>query len=101
MRIKIVTENLKLSPAIRKMVNQKIGRDLEKYLPQLNREIKTARVKLVRSPRWGYRATFNLWLPKKYSLYAESHQNTLRQTLTDLRDKLRRQVKKYQGELKK
>ena len=100
MRIKITTDGLELTPRIRRLVNEKIGLGLEKHLPHLNEEIKTADVKIIKGSRWGYKVNFDMRLPKNYQIYAEGEHEGLLSALVNLRDKLIRQIKNYKNELK-
>jgi len=100
MRIKIIGDNLKISPRIRKLVVEKIGRGLEKYLPSLNQEIKTATMTITKRTRWGYKVNFDMRLPENYQIFAEEKQETLLTALVKLREALGKQIKKYKEGLK-
>lgn len=95
MRIKIIGDNIKITPKIRSLVNNKIILGLEKYLPELNQEIKTATMKIEKHTRWGYKVNFDMWLPEKYQIFAESRKESLSSALVDSREQLERQIKKY------
>jgi ribosomal subunit interface protein len=100
MRIKIIGDNIDINPRIRKLVIEKVGEGLEKYLPKFNQEIKTATVRIKKHSRWGYKINFDMWLPEKYHIYAEERKGRLLSTLVGLRDQLIRQIKEYKGRLK-
>jgi ribosome-associated translation inhibitor RaiA len=69
-------------------------------LPKLNQEIKTATIKIEKHTRWGYKVNFDMWLPEKYQIFAESRKENLRSALVDLKRQLERQIKKYKASLK-
>jgi ribosomal subunit interface protein len=100
MRIKIIGGNIDVTPRIKRLVQNKIARNLEKYLPKLNQEIKTATIKIEKHTRWGYKVNFDMWLPEKYQIFAESRKENLRSALVDLKRQLERQIKKYKASLK-
>lgn len=101
MQIKIIGDNLEITSRIRKLIDSKINQGLEKYLAGLSQEIKIANMNLKRHSRWGYKINFNLWLPEKYQIYAESRGERLLSTLVDLREQLKRQIKRYKAKVKK
>lgn len=100
MRIKIIGDNLEITSRIRRLVRNKIARSLEKYLPKLNQEIKTATMKISQHRRWGFKVNFDMWLPEKYQIFAKSRKENLPSALVDLREQLKRQAKKYKARLK-
>jgi ribosomal subunit interface protein len=100
MRVKIIGDNLEITPRIRKLVKDKIILGLEKYLPELNQEIKTATMRIGRHSRWGYKINFDMWLPEKYQLFAETRKENLRSAFIELREQLERQAKKYRANLR-
>jgi len=100
MRIKIIGDNLKITPRIRKLAAEKIGRGLEKHLPPLNQEIKTATMTITKRTRWGYKVNLDMRLPENYQIFAEEKQETLLTALVKLREALEKQIKKYKERLK-
>lgn len=99
MRVNITADHIRLSSYLQKLIDRKIGTSLEKYLPQFNQEIKTATLKISRHTRFGYEAVFNLSLPKKVHVRAQSHQKTLIKTLIQLRNEIKRQLRRYHRRL--
>lgn len=93
MRIKIIGDNLEINDQIRDLVEKKIAKGLEKYLPELNNEIKTADMTISKHSRWGYKINFDMRLPQKQQLYAEARNEDLQTTLVELREKLETQAK--------
>lgn len=100
MRIKIIGDNLEITDEIRDLVSEKISRDLEKYLPELNKEIKTATMKISKLTRWGFRVNFDMRLPKNYQIFAEEKNETILSSLVSLREQLERQMKKYKQKIR-
>jgi ribosomal subunit interface protein len=100
MRIKIIGNNIEITPRIKKLVKNKIAHSLEKYLPKLNQEIKTATIRISQHTRWGYKVNFDMWLPEKYQIFAETKKENLHSALADLKRQTERQVKKYKAKIK-
>lgn len=100
MRIKIVTDDVEINDRILNIIQDKIDKGLEKYLPSLNEDIKKATVTIQKRSRWGYKIKFNMWLPKKEHIFAEEEGDDLLETFTRLREDLEKQLKKYREKLK-
>lgn len=94
MRITITTDNLELTNKEKELIIEKVGEGLVKFIPGLNPELATATVTVRRHSRWGYELHFDLWLPDKKHLFAKTRKEELIFALTDLRDKIRRQLEK-------
>jgi ribosomal subunit interface protein len=99
MRINILGNQIKINNNIRSLVAKKLGQKLEKHLPRLNEEIKTAGLHIKKHSRWGYKLKFNMRLPKDKHLFAETKKDNLATALVELRKKLIKQIKKYKQEL--
>ncbi len=100
MRIKLIGDNLEITDEIRQLIYNKLAEDLEKMLPELNQEIKTADMRLSKHSRWGYEVNFDLRLPEKEQLYAEVHKRSLKLAMTELREQLEGQIRKYREKLR-
>lgn len=99
MKIIIRGEDYQVSNSDRRMIQTKLKR-LEKILPELNEEIKTAGVKIKKDSRWGLIVSFNMWLPEKEHIYTEVKGEKLRLIITEIRDQTERQIKKYKAKIK-
>lgn len=93
MKLQIIGENFEVTDRIKKLVEEKIEKNLEKYLQTFNEDMKTATIKIEKGPRWGYWVNFNMWLPLKKQIYAQAHGKNLISVLVALREKIRRQIK--------
>jgi ribosomal subunit interface protein len=100
MRIIITGKNLKVTPNMTKLTEKKLGSPITKVLPKLNQEIETAGLTVKQHSRWGYVIKFNLLLPKNYHIVAKSHQKTYILALTDLKEKVEKQIKRYMEKIK-
>jgi len=100
MIINIKTTNLKLTPAIESYINQKIERDLSKFIKRLDEkgaaELFVEIARTTRHHRQGdiFRAEANLRLPGKV-LRAEAEEWDIRVVIDQVKDKLQREIKKY------
>lgn len=95
MNIQLKSEGLKLTDKIKDIVEEKIGKDLEKHLEDFAVDMKKATVTIEKRSRWGYKSSFDMWLPGKEHIYSESINENLITSLTETRDQAIRQIEKY------
>ncbi|MBD3208456.1 MAG: hypothetical protein GF370_03305 [Candidatus Nealsonbacteria bacterium] len=100
MKIQVVTENFELGERVLNIIQDKLNEGLEKYLPSFDEDIKQARVKIEKRTRWGYKVSFNMWLPRKEHIFAEETGEDLMAAVTKLREAAEKQIKKYLEEIK-
>lgn len=99
MRLQIAADGITITPKRKEFIHEKLDRDLEQYLPDLNEELKTADVKITKRTRWGFKVNFNMSLPEKYNIYAEEKGESLQSTIILLRDDLIRLLKRYKARI--
>jgi len=96
----IKTTNLKLTPAIESYINQKIERDLAKFVSRLDEKgaaelfIEIARTTRHHKRGDVFRAEADLRLPGKV-LRAEAEEWDIRVAIDQVKDDLQREIKKY------
>ncbi len=100
MNIQIIGDNIEINKEIKDIVNDKLATDLEKYLKNFDEDMKNATVKIMKGKAWGYKVNFNMWLPGKEHIFAETKHKNLTSAIVELREKLEIQIKKYKAELK-
>lgn len=98
MRIQIIGDNIKINDHIRTLVDEKLGQRLDQMLQDFDEDIKTAKVRVKDHPE-GYEVNFDMWLPGKEHIFAESVSDRLTLAFTDLRESLEKQLERYRGEL--
>ena len=82
-------------------IRDKVGRvfaSLDKYTGNFHDSLKTARVRVMKRSRWGYKILFDMSLPGR-KIFAEGKGNDLLKLSHDVRDQARRQIKRYKAKL--
>lgn len=97
MNIRIKGVNLIISFKVRRLINDKFVVKLDQLLPQFNNELKTAYLHLEKNKKYkNYIAKFDMTLPgQKNNFHAETTHQDLTSAITDLREAIEKQIKKY------
>jgi len=97
MNIRIEGVNLIISLKIRRLINDKFVVKLDQLLPQFNNELKTASLHIEKNKKYkNYIAKFDMTLPgQKNSFHAEVEHPDLTSAITNLREAIEKQIKKY------
>ena len=99
MQLDIQAKDVDLTEALEKLIFQKLGADVAKYLKDFDDDIKIAEVRIEAESRWGYKVSFSMWLPKKEHIYAEEKNKNLDAAINSLKDEIQRKVRKYKEKL--
>ena len=94
MNIQIIADNLVLSAGNRLLIDQKINTHLEKLLTHYSPEQKIASVKVQKDKFDKYTINFDMNLPGKVHVYAETTHILFESALVDLIDAVEKQIKK-------
>lgn len=97
MKLQIVGKNFSLNRRIKTIIARKMEDGLEDILQEFNEDIKKAIVRIEKRTRWGYQIVFSMWLPGKRHIFAEEAGKTIFFTITSLRQKIQREIKKIQS----
>ena len=104
MKIQITSENMELTDSLKIMIEDKLGQDLDKYLASFEEDLKIADVVIEYNKNWGFRATFNIFLPGKEHIYAEAKsvdpKEDAEHVIVRLREELEPQFLKYRQKIK-
>jgi len=97
MNIRIEGINLIISFKVRRLINDKFVTKLDQLIPQFNNELKTAYLHIEKNKKYkNYIAKFDMTLPgQKNSFHAETTHQDLTSAITDLREAIEKQIKKY------
>lgn len=95
MRLQFLTEGVELTPDLESKVQEHLVQPLDSLLPDVDEDIKTAHLRLVKAPRWGWRLSFDLWLPGREHVYAAAKHEDIFYGLVTLRKEVERQLKRY------
>ena len=95
MNIQIIADNLELSAADRLLIDEKINSSLEKLLTHFSPEQKIASVKVEKDKFDNFNINFDMNLPNKEHVYAETQHISFESALIDLVQAVEKQIKKY------
>jgi ribosome-associated translation inhibitor RaiA len=100
MKRTIITDNVKLTPSDKDLIDRKLIEKLDKLLKDFTEDIKDATVKVdYFDKEKEYKVNFDMWLPGKKHIYAEESHEVLLSALTNLREDIERQIKEYMDEI--
>lgn len=99
MTINVVGQNIDLNQQHDRLVHEKLGKQLDKYLDKFNPDMKIADVRIKQRTRWGYLVSFSMGLPGKKKIYANEVGESLETAIRKLRADVERQLKQYRGRL--
>ncbi|PJC80317.1 hypothetical protein CO009_02305 [Candidatus Shapirobacteria bacterium CG_4_8_14_3_um_filter_35_11] len=94
MNIQIIAYNLVLSAGNRLLIDQKINTYLEKLLTHYSPEQKIASVKVQKDKFNKFTINFDMNLPDKGHVYAQTTHILFESALVDLIDAVKKQIKK-------
>ena len=94
MNIQIIADNLILSAGNRLLIDEKINFHLEKLLSHYSPEQKIASVKVEKDKFDKYTINFDMYLPNKEYIYAETTHILFESALVDLINAVEKQIKK-------
>lgn len=97
MHFELIVKNTEPTERMKKLVEQKLGSDLEKHLVPITEDLKTATVTIEKDTRWGYTVSAKLVLPGDQHLFAQNKHEKVITAVTGVRDKLERQIKRYKS----
>jgi len=97
MNIQINGINFIISLQVKKMIHDKFVVKLDQLLPHLNNELKMAFLHIQKDKKYqNYTVKFDMTLPgHKNTFHAEVCHHDLTSAITDLREAIERQIKKY------
>jgi ribosome-associated translation inhibitor RaiA len=99
MNIQIIGDNFNVSLSTKKLVDEKIGQRLDKLLVKFDPEMHSALIRIRKDKLNNFIMNFDMNLPSKEHIYAETKHKILESGLIDLQEKIEKQVKKYKAEL--
>jgi ribosome-associated translation inhibitor RaiA len=94
MNIQIIADNLILSAGNRLLIDQKVNTHLEKLLAHYSPEQKIASVKVKKDKFNKFTINFDMNLPDKGHIYAQTSHILFESALVDLIDAVEKQIKK-------
>ena len=98
MQLQISVTGIPLEGTVREVIEKRLGSDLERVLKHFPDDIKKATVTLQKRSRHGYKASFAMQLPG-LSLYSEEKHDDFHALMVNLRDEVKRQIRKHKEKI--
>jgi ribosomal subunit interface protein len=95
MNLQITGDRLHLTPAIKFLIDEKINQRIGKLLTHLSPDIQIASIRIQKEKLGLFKVNFDMTLPGKEHVYAETEHILLESALVDLSHQVEKQVKKY------
>lgn len=99
MNIQIHGSNLDITPQIKSLIESKINQKLEKLLAHFSPDLKIADLKIEKDKYKKFNVNFDMQLPGKEHVFAQTSHINLESALVDLEQQLEHQLKKYRDDL--
>jgi len=98
MNIQIIGDNFNVSLKTKKLVDEKIGSRLEKLLTKFSADSKSALIRIQLDKLATFQVNFDMNLPGKEHVYAQTSHKNLTSALIDLGQQAEKQIKRYRAE---
>lgn len=98
MQLEISGINYQIDDYTRDLVIKKVIKSLDRLLTSYADDLKTARIKIEKRTRWGYKVKFHLQLAGE-DLFSEAVNEDLPDALVEVRKEMEKQVKKLMEKL--
>jgi ribosomal subunit interface protein len=96
MILQISTQNFELTEKIKELVNSKLSLKLDRLLKSINPELQAAKIHL-KQYSLGYLVKFEMSLPPRHQIFAQSQNEILTTALTELKEKIEKQILRYKS----
>jgi ribosomal subunit interface protein len=95
MNLQITGDRVHLTPAIKSLISEKIDQRIGKLLTHYSSDIQVASIRIQKEKLGLFKVNFDMTLPGKEHVYAETEHILLESALVDLSHRVEKQVKKY------
>lgn len=95
MNIQLIGDNFDINDHTRILVNEKLGFKLDKLLTHYSSDITHALVRIQKTKLNEFMVNFDMNLPDKKHIYAQTQHISLGGAVIDLEEEVERQIKKY------
>jgi len=99
MNIQIIGDNFNVSLSTKKLVEEKIGNRLDKLLVHFSTEMHNALIRIQKDKLKNFMVNFDMNLPGKEHVYAQTTHKILESALIDLEQQVEKQIQKYKNQL--
>ena len=94
MKLNISTSEVKLTPDIQEVIDKKFTPKLEKYLHNVDPDLKEGNLRLSYGDRFGFKAKFEMTLPGNIVVVAEEEHKELAFAITALAKEVARRLRR-------
>jgi len=95
MNLQITGDRIHLNPAIKTLISEKIDQQIGKLLTNFSTDIQIASIRIQKEKLELFKVNFDMTLPGKKHIYAETEHILLESALIDLSHQIEKQIKKY------
>jgi len=95
MNIQIIGDNLEISESNRIMIEDKVASRLDRLLTKFDNDMKTASMRIIKDKLGNFIINFDMNLPKKTHIYAQTTHKIFESALIDLSQDIERQIEKF------
>ncbi len=95
MKILLIGDKIHTTEKIKLLVDEKIGKKIDKLLSHLSPDLKIATIRIEKIKLGQFKVNFDMTLPGKEHLYSQTTHLKLKSALIDLQQQVEKQIKKY------
>lgn len=100
MNIQVIGDNIEVDERYKQIINDKL-QGLEDFLAHFDEDMKHATVKISQiKDKREFILNFNMWLPGKEHIYAETEDKVFQAAVSKLKDAVENQLRTYKEEIK-
>jgi ribosomal subunit interface protein len=98
MNIQIIGDNFEISDSNRQMIEDKVSSRLDRLLTRYDNDMKKASMRIIKDKLGNFLINFDMNLPEKTHIYAETSHKNFESALIDLAKEVERQITKFKTE---
>jgi ribosome-associated translation inhibitor RaiA len=99
MNIQLIGDQVHLTPVIKILIEEKIQNPIDRLLPHLAEDAKIASIRIQKDKYDNFIVNFDMNLPGKEHIYAETSHILLDSALIDLSQAVEKQIKRYRDDV--
>ena len=99
MNIAIMGDNIEITEDIKNIVMKRLVDKLDKLTQHFSLDSLNANLRLSEHHSYGFRGSFNMWLPGKKQVFVEDTHRDLQSVIVLIRHEVERQIKDYNNKL--
>jgi ribosome-associated translation inhibitor RaiA len=95
MNIQLIGDNFDITPTVKSMADAKIGQKLDILLTKFSPDVTNALIRIQKTKLDQYMVNFDMNLPGKKHIYAQTQHLILESAFIDLEQEVKRQILKF------